>query len=86
MALIASLRALCAVADRRIALQTASLTSEGPEGSVLDIPLPYDPGSVFFLEMMVSIASQTARCIEDVWFVSSCRQCLILTIVKASGF
>ncbi|KIJ34647.1 hypothetical protein M422DRAFT_782793 [Sphaerobolus stellatus SS14] len=64
---ISALRALCTVSDNRTAVHTASLTAQGPEDSVLDIPLPYDPGSVFLLEMMVSLASQTPQYIEDVW-------------------
>ncbi|KAF8522156.1 hypothetical protein BU17DRAFT_45284 [Hysterangium stoloniferum] len=66
-ALIAALRALHAVADRRAADRLAALTAEGPEDAMLDVPLPYDPASVFLLEMMVSIACQTSQHAEEVW-------------------
>ncbi|KAF8577240.1 Sec7-domain-containing protein [Ramaria rubella] len=65
--LIAALRALHMVADRRAAGRLAALSAQGPDDGVLDVPLPYDPASVFLLEMMVSIACQTPQHIEDVW-------------------
>ncbi|KAF8498362.1 Sec7-domain-containing protein [Gautieria morchelliformis] len=68
-ALTAALRALHTVADRRAADRLAALSAQGPEDGVLDVPLPYDPASVFLLEMMVSIACQTPQHIEDVWSV-----------------
>lgn len=67
--MIAALRALHTVADRRATDRLAALSGQGPEDGVLDVPLPYDPASVFLLEMMVSIACQTPQHIEDVWCV-----------------
>ena len=73
-ALIAAVRAIQALADRRtLALLETPVTQEGsaPTTPRFDTPfmeqLPYDPVSVFMLEIMTSIAVQTGDYIEEIW-------------------
>ncbi|KAG9093300.1 GDP/GTP exchange factor for ARF [Ceratobasidium sp. UAMH 11750] len=74
-ALVAAMKALQALADRRASLK-ADLPSRdeaqaGPTTPVSPSPsndqLPYDPTSVFLLETMVSIAVQTPAHIDEIW-------------------
>jgi golgi-specific brefeldin A-resistance guanine nucleotide exchange factor 1 len=71
-ALIAAMRALEALAyERTVArlrqeLDEINSASQGGAAQTL----PYDPASVFLLEMMVSIACQTSRRIDDVWYAT----------------
>jgi golgi-specific brefeldin A-resistance guanine nucleotide exchange factor 1 len=73
-ALVAALKALEALAHERT---VARLKQEPDEASSVSSHtegykhvLPYDPASVFLLETMVSIASQTTQHIEETWYVS----------------
>ncbi|GAB1521661.1 GDP/GTP exchange factor for ARF [Rhizoctonia solani] len=72
-ALVAAMKALQALADRRASLKVppADEAPTGPTTPVDPSPsenqLPYDPTSVFLLETMVSIAVQTSSHIEETW-------------------
>ncbi|EED83660.1 predicted protein [Postia placenta Mad-698-R] len=70
-ALVAAVRALEALAHERTVARLKQEADEMPQGDAVaqDGPyaLPYDPASVFLLETMVSIASQTPQYIEEVW-------------------
>jgi brefeldin A-resistance guanine nucleotide exchange factor 1 len=72
-ALIAAMKALQFLADRRASLKSAPAdeTQAGPTTPVDSSPsqnqLPYDPTSVFLLETMVSIVLQTSQHIEETW-------------------
>ncbi|KAG8989449.1 GDP/GTP exchange factor for ARF [Tulasnella sp. 427] len=71
-ALVAALRALQVLADRRTVdiLVDEIITDPVPSNSRADLPkeaLPYDPTSVFLLETMVSVACQTKTHIEETW-------------------
>ncbi|EIW85385.1 Sec7-domain-containing protein [Coniophora puteana RWD-64-598 SS2] len=72
-ALVAAIRALEALAhDRTIARLKQETDEDGApfESSTTEGGpriLPYDPASVFLLETMVSIASQTSQHIEELW-------------------
>lgn len=74
-ALVAAVRALEALAHERTVARLTQEADEMPQGDAVaqDGPyaLPYDPASVFLLETMVSIASQTPQYIEEVWCVNS---------------
>jgi golgi-specific brefeldin A-resistance guanine nucleotide exchange factor 1 len=72
-ALIAAVRALEALAHERTVarlkqesdeIATTFNTSLATDGAY---SVPYDPASVFLLEMMVSVACQTPQHIEDLW-------------------
>lgn len=71
------MKALQGLADRRASLQvdppSRDETQIGPTTPVSPLPsenqLPYDPTSVFLLEMMVSIAVQTSEHIDETWSV-----------------
>ncbi len=69
-ALVAAVRALAELADRRTTLRL----SEIDELSIRlhddgHRPLPYDPTSVFLLETLVSITVRTASKIEEIWYI-----------------
>ncbi|KAF8329795.1 uncharacterized protein EI90DRAFT_3062037 [Cantharellus anzutake] len=68
-ALVAAVRALAELADRRTTIrlsETDDLTLRLHE--VADFrALPYDPASVFLLETLVSITVQTSSKIEEIW-------------------
>ncbi|KAG9102674.1 GDP/GTP exchange factor for ARF [Ceratobasidium sp. 370] len=74
-ALVAAMKALQALADRRASLKadppSRDETQAGPTTPTSPSPpsdqLPYDPTSVFLLETMVSIAVQTPAHIDDIW-------------------
>ncbi|CAE6427640.1 unnamed protein product [Rhizoctonia solani] len=72
-ALVAAMKALQVLADRRASLKTAPAdeTQAGPTTPVDSSPsenqLPYDPTSVFLLEIMISIVVQTSGHIEETW-------------------
>lgn len=71
-ALVAAIRALEALAHERTVARLKQEADEVPAGSSYDegpYTLPYDPASVFLLETMVSIASQTSQHIEELWYV-----------------
>ncbi|KAG8698119.1 GDP/GTP exchange factor for ARF [Ceratobasidium sp. 395] len=73
-ALVAAMKALQALADRRISLKVDPPSRDevqaGPTTPVSPSPssdqLPYDPTSVFLLETMVSIAVQTPTHIDEI--------------------
>lgn len=75
--LLAALRALQSAANRRTVQKLRSLLEETEGAPSTPSPpsrahrrvqsLGYDPSSVFLLEMMLSIASQTKEYLEDVW-------------------
>jgi golgi-specific brefeldin A-resistance guanine nucleotide exchange factor 1 len=71
-ALIAAMRALEALAHERtvarLRQELDDINSAAQSGA--HQTLPYDPVSVFLLEMMVSIACQAALRIDDVWYVT----------------
>lgn len=69
--LLSALRALDSLAERRNADLMTYVKADGPESAILDAPLPYDPATVFLLEIMVSIGCQTPQYIEEVWRVLS---------------
>ncbi|KAG8947301.1 GDP/GTP exchange factor for ARF [Tulasnella sp. 424] len=72
-ALVAALRALQVLADRRtvdILVDEIITDPVPPANSRAEFPkepLPYDPTSVFLLETMVSVACQTKTHIEETW-------------------
>ncbi|KAF8606445.1 Sec7-domain-containing protein [Ceratobasidium sp. AG-I] len=74
-ALVAAMKALQVLADRRASLQVGPPSRDemqtGPTTPVSPLPSdnqhPYDPTSVFLLEMMVSIAVQTSEHIDETW-------------------
>lgn len=71
------MKALQGLADRRASLQVDPASRDemqiGPTTPVSPLPsdnqLPYDPTSVFLLEMMVSIVVQTSEHIDETWSV-----------------
>jgi brefeldin A-resistance guanine nucleotide exchange factor 1 len=75
--LLAALRALQSAADRRTVQKLRALLEETEGAPLTSSPpgrahrqvqsLRYDPSSVFLLEMMLSIAIQAKRYLEDVW-------------------
>ncbi|CDO70750.1 hypothetical protein BN946_scf184798.g65 [Trametes cinnabarina] len=69
-ALVAAVRALEALAHERtvarLKLESDDVSASGT-GQSGPYTLPYDPASVFLLEMMLSIARQTPQHIEEVW-------------------
>lgn len=71
-ALIAAVKALEALAHERTVARLRQELDEISSPSQGGAPqtLPYDPASVFLLEMMVSIACQTAHQIDEVWYVT----------------
>ncbi|CAE7052219.1 unnamed protein product [Rhizoctonia solani] len=72
-ALVAAMKALQVLADKRVSLKSGPIDEPqaGPTTPVDSSPsenqLPYDPTSVFLLEIMVSIAVQTSEHIEETW-------------------
>ncbi|EIN07683.1 Sec7-like domain is implicated in guanine nucleotide exchange function [Punctularia strigosozonata HHB-11173 SS5] len=72
-ALVAALKALEALAHERTVARLKQESDEvGSVSPALDgwqHVLPYDPASVFLLETMVSIASQTPQHIEETWSI-----------------
>lgn len=68
-ALVAAVRALAELADRRTTIRLSELDELSirlhEDGHRT---LPYDPTSVFLLEMLVSITVQTASKIEEIWY------------------
>ncbi|KDR81436.1 hypothetical protein GALMADRAFT_239340 [Galerina marginata CBS 339.88] len=92
-ALVAAIRALEALAHDRTVTKLKIHSDDGIP-SIDDQPpqLPYDPASVFLLEIMVSIASQAPQYIEELWpivfehlsaLLSSSTQYSILLIERA---
>ncbi|KAG8899424.1 GDP/GTP exchange factor for ARF [Tulasnella sp. 408] len=73
-ALVAALRALQVLADRRTVdilvdeIITDPVPSANSRTELTKAPLPYDPTSVFLLETMVSVACQTKAHIEETWY------------------
>lgn len=67
-ALVAAVRALEALAHERTVakLKIYSEDSIPPIDDQL-VQLPYDPASIFLLEIMVSITSQAPQYIEELW-------------------
>jgi brefeldin A-resistance guanine nucleotide exchange factor 1 len=65
-ALVAAVRAIEALAHER---SIARLRAHSEDVPPLDevSQLPYDPASVFLLEIMVSITSQAPQYIEELW-------------------
>ncbi|KAI0709041.1 Sec7-domain-containing protein [Earliella scabrosa] len=71
-ALVAAVRALEALAHERTVARLKLESDELAAASAQQggqYTLPYDPSSVFLLEIMVSIARQTPQHIEEVWQV-----------------
>ncbi|KAH9901236.1 Sec7-domain-containing protein [Cubamyces lactineus] len=70
-ALVAAVRALEALAHERtvarLKLEFEDVSSTPGQAQSSAYTLPYDPASVFLLEMMVSIARQTPQYIQEVW-------------------
>ncbi|KAJ1307233.1 hypothetical protein OPQ81_001347 [Rhizoctonia solani] len=72
-ALIAAMKALQVLADRRASLKPTTSADEAQAGPTTPVEspsenqLPYDPTSVFLLEIMVSISVQTSEHIEETW-------------------
>lgn len=66
-ALVAAIRALEALAHERT---VAKLQTHAEDTVLIDdqpTQLPYDPASVFLLEIMVSVTSQAPLHIEELW-------------------
>jgi len=65
---VAAIRALEALAHERTVAKL-QINSEDAIPPIDDQPtqLPYDPASVFLLEIMVSITSQAPSYIEELW-------------------
>ena len=63
---MAALRALQNLAAQR----TSERLREIKNDDVVPGPLPYDPASIFLVEMMVSISVHRADSIEEIWYVS----------------
>ncbi|KDN35753.1 hypothetical protein RSAG8_11315, partial [Rhizoctonia solani AG-8 WAC10335] len=73
-ALVAALKALQVLADKRASLKPNAPRDEAQAGPTTPVDpspsenqLPYDPTSVFLLEIMVSIVAQTSEHIEETW-------------------
>ncbi|CAK5279479.1 unnamed protein product [Mycena citricolor] len=68
-ALVAAVRALEALAHERTVAKLKQVTDEdgNPPADDGSYTLPYDPASVFLLEMMVSITCQTVEHIDELW-------------------
>lgn len=64
--LLASVKALVELADRRT-IQPLQLEYEDDDRHDPSRPLPYDPASVFLLEIMTSIAVHTPDKLEEIW-------------------
>ncbi|CAA7267940.1 unnamed protein product [Cyclocybe aegerita] len=92
-ALVAAIRALEALAHERTVAELKIHSEEAiPPIEDEDHQLPYDPASVFLLEIMVSITSQTPQYIEELWpivfehlsaLLSSSTQYSILLVERA---
>jgi brefeldin A-resistance guanine nucleotide exchange factor 1 len=67
--LVAAVRSLEALAYERTntSLRHEPDDTTSDSADELPRPLPYDPASVFLLEMMVSIVSKTPEHIEELW-------------------
>jgi len=67
--LVAAVRSLEALAYERTNTSLRNEIDDGPSDSVNGSPrpMPYDPASVFLLEMMVSIVCKTPEHIEELW-------------------
>jgi len=67
--LVAAVRSLEALAYERTNTSLRHESDDTPSDSTDDLsrPLPYDPASVFLLEMMVSIVCKTPEHIEELW-------------------
>jgi brefeldin A-resistance guanine nucleotide exchange factor 1 len=67
--LVAAVRSLEALAYERTNTSLRHESDDAPSDSTDDLsrPLPYDPASVFLLEMMVSIVCKTPEHIEELW-------------------
>jgi len=70
--LVEAVRSLEALAYERTntSLQRESDDIPSDSADASPRPLPYDPASVFLLEMMVSIVCKTPAHIEELWCVS----------------
>ncbi|CAE6485000.1 unnamed protein product [Rhizoctonia solani] len=73
-ALVAAMKALQVLADKRASLKASPPADEVQAGPTTPVDLspsenqlPYDPTSVFLLEIMVSISVQTSEHIEEIW-------------------
>jgi hypothetical protein len=66
-ALVAAVRALEALAHERTVARLKQGSEDGTSYDDEDRALPYDPASVFLLEMMASITCQTTQHIEELW-------------------
>jgi len=66
-ALVAAIRALEALAHERTVAKLKIHSDDIPLIDDQPYQLPYDPASVFLLEIMVSITSQAPQYIEELW-------------------
>lgn len=72
-ALVAAVRSLEALAHERTVARLKQEADEvfpangNPPHADQSYTLPYDPATVFLLEIMVSIACQTQQHLEDIW-------------------
>ncbi|KAH9030672.1 Sec7-like domain is implicated in guanine nucleotide exchange function [Lactarius pseudohatsudake] len=65
--LVAAVRSLEALAYERTNARLQHESDDTPSDYASPRPLPYDPASVFLLEMMVSIVCNTPAHIEELW-------------------
>lgn len=65
--LVAAVRSLEALAYERTNARLQHESDDTPSDHASPRPLPYDPASVFLLEMMVSIVCNTPAHIEELW-------------------
>ena len=66
-ALVAAIRAIEALAHDRTIARLRAQSEDVPSLEDEASQLPYDPASVFLLEIMVSITSQAPQYIEELW-------------------
>jgi brefeldin A-resistance guanine nucleotide exchange factor 1 len=64
---VAAIRAIEALAHERSIARLRAQSEDVPSLDDEVSQLPYDPASVFLLEIMVSITSQGPRYIEELW-------------------
>ncbi len=69
-ALVAAIRAIEALAHERTVTKLRSQPEDIPPVDDEIFQLPYDPASVFLLEIMVSITSRAPQYIEELWSVT----------------
>jgi brefeldin A-resistance guanine nucleotide exchange factor 1 len=85
-ALVAAVRAIEALAHDRSIARLGAQSEDVPPLDDEVLQLPYDPASVFLLEIMVSITNQAPQYIEELWYVVYPLENSILTLPRPIVF